>query len=104
MSWRALPARRYASTRALQLSGCFHVGQHISDPLSPHRRTILLYVRQAEFAFALLDGVAYQLRLGTFGLGHLANPLLEFLIGHFQNGKDVVDEWPWIVFSLVPTA
>lgn len=84
-----LPTGILAAAKALNLIFCPQVLQHPADHIHADVRALVLNFRHAERTESTVDSMKNETRFLTLGALELAEALLEFPIGHLDDGKNI---------------
>jgi hypothetical protein len=91
-----------AGSRAFNLVFRPQVFKNALDHIHTDIRAPLLKFSHAERPLSPVDGLKNEACFLALGTLKLAEALLEFSIRQLDDGKNVIDIWPRIVFALVP--
>jgi hypothetical protein len=97
-----LPPGVLAASEAFNLFFRPQIFQHPADHIHADVRAPVLNFGHAEGTESTVYSMKNETRFLSLGTPELAETLLEFTIGHLDDGKNVIDIWPGVMFALVP--
>lgn len=97
-----LPPGILAASKAINLILRPQVFQDTADHIHADVRTLVLQFGHAERTEATVDSVKNETCFLALGTLKPAEALLEFPIGRPDDGKNVIDVWPGVVFAFMP--
>ena len=101
--FRLAPFRTLAATQAFHLFLCPQLLQHPADHIHADIRAFLTKPGYAKRILHPVNGTKDKASLFSSGDFHPPEAIFKFSVSCLDDKKDVVDIWPRVVFSFVPT-
>ena len=97
-----MPPGVLAASKAFNLGLRPQVFKDAADHIHADVRACVLEFSHAERTESGVDSVKNESCFLALGTLNSPEALLEFLAGHSDDGKSVIDVWPGVVFALIP--